>query len=215
MILDKDEVRALYGRIAGKYDLALIELRLTGLERQRSEVIKNLKLDQGQTVVDLGCGTGLNLHRLVNAVGPSGRVIGVDISAVMLGEAEKKVRAAGYINVELIEADLAHYRLPPGSNGVLATFALEMVPEYDAIIERIASHLPRDGRLGLMGLKYPESWPEWLVKAAVLVNKPFGASKDYRDFRPWISAAKHMNVVEYRELVFGAAYRCVAASSSA
>ncbi|MCG6970554.1 MAG: methyltransferase domain-containing protein [Gammaproteobacteria bacterium] len=50
-----------------------------------------MQLAPGGTVVDLGCGTGLNFPLLQQAVGPVGRVISVDLSAEMLARAGKRV----------------------------------------------------------------------------------------------------------------------------
>ena len=98
--------------------------------------------------------------------------------------------------------------------GVLATFALEMVPEYDAVIRRGSEMLPGDGRLALFGLKHPEGWPEWLLRLGLWLNKPFGVSRDYESFRPWESVRRHMKEVRHKEFFFGAAYLSVGEASA-
>ena len=87
MILDADQVRGLYRRIAPFYDLSLIPFRALGDRRNRLLAVRSLRLQAGDTVVDLGCGTGINIPLLLEAVGPSGRVIGVDLSEEMLSNA--------------------------------------------------------------------------------------------------------------------------------
>ena len=56
----------------------------------------------GEIVLDIGCGCGATTLDLARAVGPSGRVIAIDISAPMLAEGEARARAAGIANAELL-----------------------------------------------------------------------------------------------------------------
>lgn len=209
MILNRHEIRKLYGRTARLYDLALLGYRLTGIDRHRRETIAQLRLKPGDVVVDLGCGTGANFAALVKSVGPAGRIVGVDLSEAMLARARQRIDRNNWKNIELIEADLLDYAFPPQMSAAIAAFTLEMVPEYDAVISRIAASLPGNGRLGLLGLKHPESWPDWLITLGVWLNKPFGVSRDYENFRPWEAVRRHMRLIEFKELYYGAAYRCV------
>ena len=209
MILDAAQVRRLYARTAKFYDLALLGFRPFGIERHRRELIGALGLAKGEVALDLGCGTGANFAELVATVGPEGHVIGLDLSAAMLEKSRTRVAREGWRNVELIEADLRDVAFPR-ANAAVATFALEMVPGYADVIERLAEALPEGGRLGLLGLKHPETWPDWLVELGVKLTSRFGVSRDYESFRPWEAAAETMDMVELRELMFGAAYRAVA-----
>ena len=59
----------------------------------------------------------------------------------MLSRARRRAERHGFTNVELIRADLATYWPPPVIDGALATFALEMVPEYDEIVRRVSAAL--------------------------------------------------------------------------
>jgi len=61
----------------------------------------------GERVVDIGCGCGAPTLAFARAVGPSGRVAGLDISGPMLAEAERRASAAGIANVDWRQADPA------------------------------------------------------------------------------------------------------------
>src|SRR6516162_7123496 len=61
----------------------------------------------GERVVDIGCGCGAPTLEFARAVGPFGRVAGLDISGPMLAEAERRARAAGIANVYWRQADPA------------------------------------------------------------------------------------------------------------
>ena len=209
MILGANEVKQLYRRTARFYDAAVWMYRLTGVTRVRRLAVAALRLKPGDTVVDLGCGTGLNLAFLREAVGPSGRVLGVDLTDAMLERARRRVQRAGWWNVELIEADVREYPLPENLNAVLATFALEMVPEHDAVVRRVADALPAGGRIALFGIKHPEGWPQWAIRIGIVLNRAFGVSREYAAIQPWQSVRRHMREVEYREFYAGAAYLSV------
>jgi len=68
--------------------------------------INALRTARGDIVLDLGCGTGLNLPLLLDRVGADGHVIGVDRSSSMLAVARDRVRRNGWSNVSLLEADV-------------------------------------------------------------------------------------------------------------
>ena len=208
MLLDKDQIRNIYCRIAPFYDAALIPYRLIGVDRFRERMVDVLDLSQGETVVELGCGTGANFRFLRERVGEAGRVVGVDLSKDMLEQAEKRVHRNGWANVELAQADVAEYRLPVEARCVCAAFSVEMVREYDRLIAELASTLPAGGRLAVLGLKYPERWPAWLVRLAIALNKPFGVNPDYAGQRPFRSIKRHFGTQTYAEWLWGAVYLC-------
>lgn len=208
MILNNEQIRNVYGRVAPLYDAALTPYRLFGVDRSREQMVDALDLSEGETVVDLGCGTGANFRHLRERVGETGQIVGVDLSKDMLDQAEKYVRRNGWANVELVQGDVVEYRLPVEARCVCAAFAMEMVPDYDRLIAYLASALPAGGRLAVLGLKYPERWPAWLVRVAIALNKPFGVNPDYADQRPFRSIERHFGTQTYAEWLWGAVYLC-------
>ena len=104
MALGKDETRDLYRRRAPGYDLAVQLYRLAGfrVRHYREEAVRALALRAGDTVVEIGCGTGLNFPWLEKAVGHQGRIVGVDLTDAMLQEARERVRREGWTNVEIV-----------------------------------------------------------------------------------------------------------------
>lgn len=205
------EIRGRYQRLAPNYDRSLILLRLCGFREQhyRREAVRALALRPGATVVDLGCGTGRNLPLLTSAVGPKGRVIGVDLTSAMLRAAERRIRAHQWTNVELVEADAAVYEFPPETDGILSTFAVTLAPSYDQILHRAADALAPCGRLAVADLKLPERWPSWLVRVAAWANRPYGVTIALGERCPWESVRRYTNEVVFREYYFGALYLSV------
>lgn len=93
-----------YDLVARVYDTVSLERGLYGGPRRRA--LDLVGTHAADTVLDLGCGTGFNFPRLVDSIGPDGRVIGVDASAGMLSVAQQRIRAAGWRNVTLIRGDV-------------------------------------------------------------------------------------------------------------
>lgn len=208
------EIRDRYQRIARHYDRSLILLRLCGFRERhyRRQAVAALRLRPGDMVIDLGCGTGRNFPMLRAAVGPEGRVIGVDLTEAMLGEARQRVRANGWDNIELVEADAASYHFPSRTNGILSTFAVTLATGYDSILRRAAGALVPCGRLAVMDLKLPERWPHWLVRLAAWANRPYGVTVELGIRHPWESIRRYTSEVLFREFYFGALYLSVGES---
>lgn len=118
-------VQALYDRVAFVYDPAAWILLPLGARRIRASAIELLDLQPGDTVVDLGCGTGANLVALADAVGEAGRVIGVDLSSKMLAQARRRANRHHLPQVILRQADLRDFELPEDTAAVLASASLE------------------------------------------------------------------------------------------
>lgn len=74
-------------------------------------VLEHLDPRPGQSVLDIGCGAGQMLARLRDAVGPTGRVVGVDYNPRMLGRSRQRIQERGWTDVELRQADASRTAL--------------------------------------------------------------------------------------------------------
>ncbi|ELZ46439.1 methyltransferase type 11 [Halorubrum californiense DSM 19288] len=101
----------------------------------REACVRGLDLAPGDTVVEFGCGPGVNLPALRDAVGRNGRVVGVDVSPQMLDRAAGLVERRGWENVSLVEADAER---PPvaAADGVLATFVTSLFADPYRVVSR-------------------------------------------------------------------------------
>jgi len=209
---DLQHLANLYQRMAPEYDGYARLYPLIGFRqmRYRRLAIEALHLKPGSTVVDIGCGTGLNFDRLQEAIGPSGRIIGVDLSDAMLEQARTKVLQRGWQNIELICGDAAQFRFPPTVGGIISTFALTLVPEYDTVIRRGSQALGIGDRWCVLDFRMPRNW---LLNVAPVLARllvvPFGGTLEMSQRHPWESIGKHLELVFYRELYFGCAYIAV------
>ena len=107
----------------------------------RRRAIAALGLQPGATLVEIGCGTGLNFRLLRESIGPSGRLIGVDLSTDMLEQARQRVAANGWSNVELVHARGADYDFLSSVDAVFSTFALSTLQRTRRLRPNQLNHL--------------------------------------------------------------------------
>lgn len=209
-MLTKGETRALYRKRARRYDAAMLLYRAAGFREHhyRKRAVNALALPRGGTVVDVGCGTGLNFTWLQEAVGPEGRIIGVDLTPDMLDQARERVRREGWRNVELVQCDASRYEFPEGMDGALSTLAITLIPEFDAVIAHAAKALRPGGRMVIVDFKLPD-WPTPLVHLAAWITSPYGVSLDIADRHPWESIRRYLKEIEFTEYYLGALYLSV------
>src|SRR5687768_674288 len=104
-----------YRSQADRYDR-----RTDAFRRWRELVVAHLPAHSGDTVLDVGCGTGLCLPLLQRKVGPYGTIVGIDASAQMLEVAGARVAEHGWDNVQLLAAPVA--KAPIGRTADAALF---------------------------------------------------------------------------------------------
>jgi len=208
MAFSKSEIREIYAKRAEHYDVSANLYYLLGFREAhyRKLAVRALDAARGDTVVEIGCGTGLNFGYLQERIGEKGHIIGVDLSAEMLEQAADRINRNGWKNVSLVNRDAARYDLPDEMSCAISTFALTLVPEYDAVVRRISAALGGAGRMVVLDLRKPERWPDWLLNAAVALTRPFGVTLDLAERKPWRAMERHFSRVEYQELFGGFAF---------
>jgi demethylmenaquinone methyltransferase/2-methoxy-6-polyprenyl-1,4-benzoquinol methylase len=161
-------------------------------------------------VVDIACGTGLNFPLIEQEIGPSGRVVGVDLTDAMLARAQHRIDTNGWSNISLVQADAGEFDFPDEVDAILSTYALTQVPECGEVIAHGARALSRGGRWIVLDLKAPGNAPGWLAQAGAAVVRPFASIDEWTARRPWeaIRAAMQETLadVSWTELVFGTAF---------
>jgi len=208
MAMNKEHIAKLYKKRAKNYDISANLYYLIGIREYayREMAVKALKLKQGDTVVELGCGTGLNFRLLRERVGSEGKIIGVDLTPEMLSAAKKRIEHNRWKNIELVRSDAGAYTFPEHVDGIISTFAITLMPECDKIIKKGAAALSPGKRLVVLDFKMPDSWPMWLVKFFVIITRPFGVTMDLADRHPWESIDQCLDLVEFNLRYFGAIY---------
>jgi len=185
--LDKKELADLYRRRAKNYDFTAQSYYLVGFREwaYREKAVKALDLKRGDAVVEIGCGTGLNFALLHEAVGQEGKIIGVDLTDSMLSRAREQIRGKGWSNVELVQSDAASFEFPRAVNGIISTFAITLVAEYEHVIRAGSEALLPGGRFVVLDFKMPSNWLIRLAPLLVLTLRPFGVTIDLANRHPW------------------------------
>jgi len=201
---DAAEARRRYDRLAGSYDRQLAPLRMIQ-ERLRRNAIAGLGLRSGDTVLDIGCGTGASFAELVAAVGPSGRVIGVDQSGGMLAQARRRIDAYGWANVELIESPVQDAPLPAGVDGALLFFTHDLLRTPAALDNLIRAVRP-GGHVVTAGARRPPVWVLPLALPVLMLMRRYVTTSEGLD-RPWDQLATRLDHVEVRLRALGVVYQ--------
>jgi SAM-dependent methyltransferase len=104
----------------------------------------------GERVVDVGCGGGIDSLIAARMVGPSGSVIGVDMTPAMLDKARHSAAETGLTNVEFREGFGEALPVESGwADVVISNGVLNLMPDKDAALHEMARVLERNGRLQL------------------------------------------------------------------
>jgi ubiquinone/menaquinone biosynthesis C-methylase UbiE len=178
----------------------------------RAKAVDRLALRPGEHVLEIGCGTGRNLPYLSKAVGPHGRVYGVDLSPGMLARASALCERNRWRNVELIESDAAHYRAPAPLDGVMFGLSYNTMPHHLLVLHQAWAQLRPGGRLVIMDAKLPPGlggrlvlpFGLWLMKHTMLGNPLI---------KPWEDLARLAGAIEMEQFMFGSWYICRAIKS--
>src|ERR1700733_3028374 len=176
-----------YRKKAKHYDITSRLYPVPGYPQrtQRLRTVQALGLRPGDTVIDVACGTGLNFPLLQKAVGPGGRIVGVDLTDAMLARARDRIKANGWSNVSLVKADAAGFDFPVEVDAILSTYALTQVPECAEVIAHGAAALSAGGRWAVLDLKVPDMTPRWISQFGTGIVRPFAGIDEWIVRRPW------------------------------
>ena len=142
-------IRAFYGRWAALYDHVATA---PGVGRWRRAAADRVAAP-GDTVVEMGCGSGANLPYLRERVGAAGRVVGVDVTGPLLGRARARAADA---NVSVVRADATD---PPvrEADAVLGTFVCGLFEDPAAVVDDWCDLVGPGGRVALMDASASEA----------------------------------------------------------
>ncbi len=106
------------------------------------------RVEPGDTVLDLGCGAGIDTILAARRVGPTGRVIALDFLPEMLARTREAARRAGLGNVETVEAEMEAIPLPDdGVDHVVSNGTINLSPRKQRVLAEAARVLRPGGRL--------------------------------------------------------------------
>lgn len=195
----KESAKSAYDRISKWYDL-LAEIS----ERKFTEMgLRELNVQEGETVLEIGFGTGHSLVTLAQQAGLTGKISGIELSEGMLQVAGERLRKSSLSNrVELHCSDAASLSFPDQAfDVVFMSFVLELfdTPELPLVLRECQRVLKQSGRIGIVSLSKKETAAvriyEWFHKhfPALVDCRPIYTSQSLEEagFHP----VKHLELV--------------------
>jgi arsenite methyltransferase len=123
----------------------------------------------GDTVLDLGCGSGTDSFLAALAVGRGGLVVGVDITAPQLAKARRLARDGGLAQIDFREGDIERPPVDDGSvDVVISNGAINLAPDKPAVFAAAARALRPGGRLALADIVTEHQLPPRVTCDAAL-----------------------------------------------
>ncbi len=185
----------------------IYDLELAALEPIRRRAIEQLQLKPGATVLDVGCGTGMSFEGMEAAIGPRGRIVGVEQSPDMLGKARERVALRRWRNVTLVNAAVQAADIPVQADATMFHFTHDILRNR-AAVQRMLHTLKPGARVVASGLKWA---PLWAVATNGLVLA--GALRSVTTLeglrQPWSHLAALLGDMTVTPTLLGGAYIAV------
>ena len=201
--MDVERIKHKYRRNARFYDLFVAG----STEALRRTAVQRLALRPGDRALDLGCGTGLSLPLLREAVGGAGVVYGVEISPDMLVRARARVKAAGWSNVVLIEANAETFELTEPVHAILCFYTHDILLSPIAVPRALEFIVP-GGAAVAAGAKLVRGWRGWLINPiTVAYSLTAVTTRDARrSYRPFTAIEERLVEFHLEERWLGSQY---------
>jgi ubiquinone/menaquinone biosynthesis C-methylase UbiE len=124
----------------------------------------------GERVIDIGCGSGTTVLELAARVGPTGYVVGADVSKPSVEKARERIAAAGAHQAEIILCDVSTHTFPANSfDLVFSRFGVMFFADPVATFAKIRKAMKTDGRLALAVFRTPQE-NKWATAALAAVR---------------------------------------------
>jgi SAM-dependent methyltransferase len=202
------------GASAARKDLAIV---LAGYTMEELEDLPNDAADNlfgcgnpvsfagirtGDVVLDLGSGAGIDLFLAAKKVGPTGRVIGVDMTDEMIAKATENIKTSGLSNVEVRKGIIEDLPVESGTvDWVISNCVINLSPEKDRVFQEIARVLKSGGQMFVSDI-VAEALPEEILNDRSLYTACVAGAISEEEYLAGLRSAGLTDVEVRARLVF-------------
>ena len=159
-------------------------------------------VEPGQTVLDLGSGAGIDLLLAAEKVGPAGRVIGVDMTEVMIEKARNNAAEAGIDNVEVRKGLIEDLPVEDASvDWVISNCVINLSPDKPLVFAEIARVLKPGGRMAVSDIMV-QDLPAWARASKDLYSTCVAGAISEESYKQGLAAAGLAGVEVTARLVY-------------
>ena len=144
----------------------------------RNRLIEKLDIQEGERIIEIGCGTGANFRAIQNRLRNTGELIGIDCSGPMLQKAAQRAHHNGWTNVRLLDMEYGQEPVTHGrADVVLFSYSLSMIEDWQLALNCARSELRPGGRAGVLDFckaANSSNWfSDWLAINHVRADRPY------------------------------------------
>ncbi|KAH1272283.1 hypothetical protein KXV81_000862 [Aspergillus fumigatus] len=160
--------------------------------------VAHANIKEGETIVDLGSGGGIDVLLAARKVGPEGTAIGIDMTKDMINLAKKTAEAAGLSNTRFIEATITSIPLPDASvDCIISNCVINLVPSKDkpTVFQEIARLLKPGGRVAISDILARKELPAKIVNDMALYVGCIAGASQVAEYEEYLKRAGFKNIL--------------------
>ncbi len=159
---------------------------------------------EGDVVLDLGSGAGIDILIASKKVGPSGRAIGIDMTDAMIAKANENIAASGLHNVEVRKGIIEDMPVEAGSvDWVISNCVINLSPEKAKVFAEIARVLRPGGRMRVSDIVV-ERIPDWIRQSKALYSSCVAGAISEAEYVAGLERAGLVDVEVEERIVYDA-----------
>ncbi|PCG88171.1 Arsenite methyltransferase [Penicillium occitanis (nom. inval.)] len=155
-------------------------------------------MKEGETVVDLGSGGGIDVFLAARKVGPKGKAIGIDMTKNMVELAKNNANSIGLPNTLFIEASITSIPLPDSSvDCIISNCVINLVPRNDkpSVFKEIARLLKPGGRLAISDILARKALPQRVANNLALYVGCIAGASQVAEYEEYLTCAGFKDVL--------------------
>ena len=200
----RTDAEPLYVRLLSGLVRPFPDFDLSFIKPVRMRATALLELSAGARVLDAGCGSGGSFPYLVRAVGPAGRVVGIELSPSSGSHATRRAEKNGWQNVEVVVSRAEDVCLGGRYDGLLM-FAAPDVYASKASLDRLVPYLGEGARIVFFGGKRSTRRFGWLINGLLnlALTKFSLPTTPGLELEPWSQVAERVRDLKVEEYFHG------------